>query len=49
MYIRVVKTKAEITIKISLTTYKKLRELKRLRGSPIKWLVDNAVKESYKK
>ena len=43
------KIKAEITIKISLSTYKKLRELKRLRGASIKWLVDTSVSEYIKK
>jgi len=41
--------KEEITIKISLSTYKKLREKKKLLGVPIKFQVDTAVKEYYKK
>lgn len=39
--------KTEITIKINITTHKKLLKLKKYRGSTIKWLVDSAVEQYY--
>jgi len=42
-------SKSQKTIKIDIATYKKLLELKKQRGSPICWLVDKAVENTYSK